>query len=82
MFVLPCWIHIYICTYILYLISLLSQYKFCVAGVGLGAAYGIRMKKGPAPMIVAGLAGSFADIIYGYTIACQDEVQAYKNRRS
>ena len=66
----------------IYIYSLFAQYKFCVAGVGLGAAYGIRLKKGPAPMIIAGLGGSLADIIYGYTMACQDEVQAYQNYRN
>ena len=53
-----------------------------MAGIGLGAAYGVRLKKGAAPMIVAGLGGSLADIIYGYTVACQDEVQAYNNHQS
>jgi hypothetical protein len=57
-----------------------SQYQFFVAGVGLGGAYGIRLKKGPAPMILAGLGGSLADLVYGYAIACQNEVRAYHRR--
>ena len=31
-------------------------------------------------MIVAGLGGSLADLIYGYTVECQKEVQAYNNQ--
>ncbi|KAI2496387.1 hypothetical protein MHU86_18123 [Fragilaria crotonensis] len=57
-----------------------SQYQFFVAGVGLGGAYAIHLKKGPAPMILAGLGGSLADLVYGYAIACQDEVRAYHRR--
>jgi hypothetical protein len=55
--------------------SLLSQYRFFAGGIGLGAAYAMRYKKGVAPMIVAGLGGSMADIVYGYMVACQDHVQ-------
>ena len=51
-----------------------------MAGVGLGAAYGIRGKKGVAPMVVSGVVGSVADLIYGYTIACKAEVEAYNQQ--
>mmetsp|Transcript_7054 Transcript_7054/g.10120 ORF Transcript_7054/g.10120 Transcript_7054/m.10120 type:complete len:87 (-) Transcript_7054:235-495(-) len=61
---------------------ILSQYQFCAAGVGLGAAYGMGQKRGIAPMIVSGVAGSIADLIYGYTIACQNEVRAFHDQES
>lgn len=59
---------------------LFSQYRFFVAGIGLGTAYHLHSKAGPAPMIVAGLGGSLADLIYGYTVECQKEVEAYNNQ--
>ena len=71
------------CTYLIFycfLYSLFSQYRFFVAGIGLGTAYHLHSKAGPAPMIVAGLGGSLADLIYGYTVECQKEVQAYNNQ--
>jgi hypothetical protein len=58
--------------------SLLSQYRFCAGGVGLGAAYAIRMKKGAMPMVVAGAVGSVADLVYGYSVACFQQVQDYR----
>jgi len=58
--------------------SLLSQYRFCTAGVGLGAAYGIRSKTGIMPMVAGGVAGTLADLVYGYTVACVDEVEQYR----
>lgn len=57
--------------------SLLSQYRFCAVGVGLGAAHGIKYGKGVVPMVMAGVAGSFADLVYGYTVACSKEAQQY-----
>jgi len=52
----------------------LSQYKFFVGGVGAGAMAGIQLKKGVGPMIVGGVAGSTADLMYGYIVACKDKV--------
>jgi hypothetical protein len=52
---------------------MLSQYRGCVAGVGLGAAYGIKYSKGALPMVASGVAGSLADLVYGYFFACNRE---------
>ena len=49
-----------------------------VGGIGLGAAYGVHTRKGVAPMMVAGVAGSVADLVYGYYFVCrrdEDESQ-------
>eukprot|EP00547_Thalassionema_nitzschioides_P006442 CAMPEP_0194203140 /NCGR_PEP_ID=MMETSP0156-20130528/3002_1 /TAXON_ID=33649 /ORGANISM="Thalassionema nitzschioides, Strain L26-B" /LENGTH=72 /DNA_ID=CAMNT_0038928831 /DNA_START=69 /DNA_END=287 /DNA_ORIENTATION=+ len=53
---------------------LLSQYKFFVGGIGVGAMSGIHLKKGIAPMIVGGVAGSMTDLMYGYMVACKEKV--------
>jgi hypothetical protein len=58
--------------------SLLSQYRFCTGGVLGGAAYGIKAKKGVVPMVIAGVAGTFSDLVYGYMEACKDEVDVYQ----
>jgi hypothetical protein len=29
-------------------------------------------------MLVSGLAGSVADLVYGYTVACQEQAKAYQ----
>ena len=58
--------------------SLLSQYRFCAGGVLGGAAYGIKAKKGVVPMVIAGVAGTFSDLVYGYMEACKDEVDVYQ----
>jgi hypothetical protein len=50
--------------------SLLSQYRFSAAGVGLGTAYSLRYKKGFIPMIAAGAVGTSVDMIYGYLVEC------------
>lgn len=47
----------------------------CAGGVLGGAAYGIKTKKGVLPMVVAGVAGTMADMAYGYVIACKNEVE-------
>lgn len=44
-----------------------------VGGIGLGAAYGVHTRKGVAPMMVAGVAGSVADLVYGYYFVCREE---------
>lgn len=58
--------------------SLLSQYRFCASGVGLGAAYAIKNSKGLLPMVVTGAGGTLADLIYGYYTACAKEVGDYE----
>ena len=58
--------------------SILSQYRFCAGGVGLGAAYAIKNSKGPLPMVAAGVAGTVGDLIYGYYQACSKEVEEYE----
>lgn len=60
---------------------LLSQYKFFAAGVGLGGFYAIRKSKGIPVMVAAGVAGSVADMIYGYTVACKEESERYKSSK-
>lgn len=66
--------------------SLLSQYQFCAAGVGLGTAYAIKTnKKGAQGMlgpIIGGAVGSVADLVYGYTVACVTEREKYFARDS
>jgi len=52
-------------------LSLLSQYRFCAAGIGLGTAYSLRFKKGSViPMVAAGAMGTTADMVYGYLVEC------------
>ena len=55
----------------------MSQYRFCAGGVGLGAAYGIKYSKGVVPMALSGIAGTAADMIYGYMVACSKEREEY-----
>eukprot|EP00551_Chaetoceros_affinis_P006586 CAMPEP_0203666130 /NCGR_PEP_ID=MMETSP0090-20130426/3215_1 /ASSEMBLY_ACC=CAM_ASM_001088 /TAXON_ID=426623 /ORGANISM="Chaetoceros affinis, Strain CCMP159" /LENGTH=85 /DNA_ID=CAMNT_0050529915 /DNA_START=53 /DNA_END=310 /DNA_ORIENTATION=- len=57
---------------------ILSQYRFCAGGVGLGAAYAIKYSKGPMPMAMAGVAGTVGDLIYGYYEACKIEADRYE----
>jgi hypothetical protein len=52
--------------------SLLSQYRFSAAGIGLGTAYTLKYKKGLIPMIAAGAVGTTADMAYGFLVACLD----------
>lgn len=42
---------------------MLSQYRLCAAGIGLGTAYALKYKKGLAPMIAAGAVGTSADMV-------------------
>lgn len=49
---------------------LLSQYRLCAAGVGLGTAYSLKYKKGLVPMIAAGAVGTTADMVYAYLVEC------------
>jgi hypothetical protein len=52
--------------------SLLSQYRLCAAGIGLGTAYSLRYKKGLVPMVAAGAIGTTADMVYGYLVECAE----------
>ncbi len=63
------------------IVSILSQYRFCAGGVGLGAAYAIKHSKGMMPMAIAGVAGTFGDLVYGYYSACAKEVDRYERER-
>mmetsp|Transcript_35279 Transcript_35279/g.77272 ORF Transcript_35279/g.77272 Transcript_35279/m.77272 type:complete len:135 (-) Transcript_35279:405-809(-) len=60
---------------------LLSQYKYCVAGLAAGGAYSYRTRTGVVPLFAAGVAGSLADIMWGLMVDCKDEVEAYKKDR-
>eukprot|EP00533_Pseudo-nitzschia_delicatissima_P015074 CAMPEP_0197276910 /NCGR_PEP_ID=MMETSP1432-20130617/16174_1 /TAXON_ID=44447 /ORGANISM="Pseudo-nitzschia delicatissima, Strain UNC1205" /LENGTH=102 /DNA_ID=CAMNT_0042743033 /DNA_START=51 /DNA_END=359 /DNA_ORIENTATION=+ len=51
---------------------LLSQYRLCAAGIGLGTAYSLKYKKGLAPMIAAGAVGTTADMVYAYLVECSE----------
>jgi hypothetical protein len=59
-------------------ISLLSQWRFCAGGIGLGAAYAIKKSKGPLPMVAAGVGGTVFDLFYGYFEACSKEATEYE----
>jgi hypothetical protein len=65
--------------------SLLSQYQFCVGGTISGAVYGIKFPAGRfgryTPFLVGGIAGSVADLMYGYNVACIREVAAEREYR-
>ena len=50
--------------------SLLSQYRFCTAGIGIGTAYALKYKKGFVPMFAAGAIGTSADLMYGLLVEC------------
>jgi hypothetical protein len=69
----------------LHMFSLLSQYQFCVGGIVSGAAYGIKFPTGRfgryTPFLVGGIAGTMADLIYGYNVACIKEVEAERAYR-
>ena len=64
---------------------MLSQFRFCAAGVGLGTAYTLQRKhvgatKGTSflPMVAGGALGSLADLYYGYTVACIEEKERFQ----
>jgi hypothetical protein len=42
---------------------MLSQYRLCAAGIGLGTAYSLKYKKGLVPMVAAGAVGTTADMV-------------------
>ena len=54
-----------------------------MAGVGLGTAYAVQTKGtkgyGLLPMVAGGIAGSVADLVYGYTVSCISERERYHN---
>ena len=58
---------------------LLSQYTFCVAGLGLGVAHALKHKKGMMPMVVGGVLGSLSDLTYGLLVGCKEQVNRYRN---
>mmetsp|Transcript_19581 Transcript_19581/g.25359 ORF Transcript_19581/g.25359 Transcript_19581/m.25359 type:complete len:84 (-) Transcript_19581:278-529(-) len=57
---------------------LLSQYIYTCAGLGFATAYSLKSKRGYAPLIIGGLAGTATDFLYGYFIGCAKEVERYK----
>jgi hypothetical protein len=65
--------------------SLLSQYQFCVGGTISGVLYGMKFPTGRfgryTPFLVGGIAGSLADLMYGYNVACIREVAAEQEYR-
>ncbi|VEU37262.1 unnamed protein product [Pseudo-nitzschia multistriata] len=58
---------------------LLSQYRLCAAGIGLGTAYSLKFKKGLVPMIAAGAVGTTADMVYGYLVECAHLTKSAEN---
>ena len=62
--------------------SLLSQFPFFLGGASLGTAYAVRSKtKNYMPLLVGGMAGTVADLVYGYTVKCINEVEATQRRK-
>jgi hypothetical protein len=57
-----------------------SQYGLTTAGVLGGTGYSLykRPKNGIGVMLVAGGAGTVADLIYGWNVACRTYVEAWK----
>jgi hypothetical protein len=64
--------------YLSIIISLLSEYRFFVAAVGLGVVYSIHQKRGIPPMVFAGMVGSMSDLANGYFYTCRKEFEEYK----
>lgn len=62
--------------HIMSLISLLSQYGITFAAISTSTAYAVykRPKNGMQIMIVAGATGTLADFLYGWTMACTEQV--------
>ena len=63
------------------LFSLFSQYRFCLAAALMGGAFGLKYKKGAMPLFVAGAAGTAADFVYGYSVACAKERDTYNEEK-
>mmetsp|Transcript_3640 Transcript_3640/g.5023 ORF Transcript_3640/g.5023 Transcript_3640/m.5023 type:complete len:95 (-) Transcript_3640:135-419(-) len=62
---------------------ILSQYRLCAAGLGLGTAYGLKYsKRALIPMAVGGVVGTVSDYMYGYMIACSKEVEVYRQSQT
>lgn len=61
---------------------LFSQYGFTFASVSGATGYSLYKKhpQGIALMLVAGAAGSMADLVYGWNFPCQSQVQDWHNR--
>lgn len=60
---------------------LLAQYKLCASGLAIGVAYSLKTKKGIIPVVGLGVAGTMADLVYGYTVECKRQVQEYDNSK-
>lgn len=68
---------------LLFTTSLLDQFPFFVGGAGLGTAYALYGKRGNImPLLVGGMVGSVADLVYGYTVKCVTQVNATKQSKS
>ena len=59
--------------------SLFSQYALTATGVAAGTGYALvkKPRNGIGIMIVAGAAGTMADLMYGWMHACQPQVKAW-----
>lgn len=61
---------------------LFAQYQLTVSGVAAGTGYALYKKlpsnTGIGTMLVAGAAGTLADLAYGWNKACQPQVQAWR----
>jgi len=63
------------------MLSLLDQFPFFLGGAGLGTAYALKTKSGNImPLLIGGMAGSVADLVYGYTVKCVNQVEATKQQ--
>ncbi len=60
-------------------LSVFFQVMFCFSGVVAGTIYGLRLpKKSMLPMALGGAVGSASDMVYGYTVACSKEAEAWR----
>jgi len=64
---------------------LFSQYQLTVTGVAAGTGYALYKKlpsnTGIGTMLVAGAAGTLADLVYGWNKACQPQVEEWLHRQ-
>lgn len=63
--------------------SLFSQYSLTFAGISTSTAYAVYKKppNGLAIMMGAGVAGTLADLGYGWTTACKSQVSQWTSLR-
>jgi hypothetical protein len=67
------------CTHTCTPFSLFSQYPFFLGGIGVGTLHTLSSKtKSFMPVLVGGMAGTVADLVYGYTVVCVTQVEATK----